>query len=334
MSDQAWQALGKSNLGFMDSLSSSMSQLEQKDKGAFTDIRTGPTLLIASDYAGERREDLASSYSFIAIDAQYLWLWDEMWGKVRSSILPDNRRFAFKKLSDQIRQKALLPFLKSANCIPGVLVTYVFHKNVGQLFDEEESDWKADWKQAQFEKLMRIAHLFSMTVSCLSRSGQEVMWITDNDAIMANEKKQKQTRSVVMHFLNHYLKHPVSWTRFGTPNDLASEDLLAICDMSCGYIGELAGALFAAVGQKCSHSILWQADIQNKTRAFMDWYMDDLKHTLKRITVLIWRDPDDSLRHTCIHFAGRSNPAFYWHEDFMRVFGISSPNSNQGEGIH
>lgn len=303
----------------MNSLSGAMAELENKESEAFTDIRSGPTVLVASDYAGERDEDIASSYSFMFLDSIYLWPWTELWQKNRSHHLPDNRRFAFKKLNDKIRQKALIPFLKSANTIPGVLVTYVFHKNTGYLFDGEDTEWKPDWKKDSFEKLLRIANLFSMMVSCLSCSQQSIVWLTDNDTIMANDLKQKQARSTVMHIINHYLKHPVSWSQFGTPGDLASEDILSICDLACGAINELAGSLFVAAGQKCNLPFFWESSIQNKAHQILEWYLDDSKHVLKRITVLIWRDPDGSLRHQCIHFNGRNNPTFFWYSEFMQI---------------
>jgi len=316
----------------MNSLAEAMAQLESKAPEAFTDVRTGSTLLVASDYAGERNEDIASSYSFLFLDTVYLWLWNEMWSKGRSHALPDNRRFSFKKLNDKVRQRALIPFLKSANTIPGVLITYVFHKNTGYLFEGEEIEWKADWKKNSFEKLLRIANLFSMMVSCLSRSQQNIIWITDNDTIMANDEKQKQARSVVMHIINHYMKHPVSWTHFGTPGDIASEDILAICDLACGAINELAGSFFAAAGQKCNQPIFWENIVQGKAHQILEWYMDDLKHALKRITVLVWRDPDDSLRHQCIHFTGQSNPAFFWHSEFMRIVTNNPYPKNLNDG--
>jgi hypothetical protein len=323
-----WSPLNKPELGFMNSLSDAMAQLESKDTKAFTDIRHGPHLLVASDYAGERDIDIANSYSFLFLDAVYLWLWDEMWHKNRSHFLPDNRRFAFKKLNDKVRQKALIPFLKSVNTIPGILITYVFHKNAGYLFDREEIEWKADWKKDSFEKLLRIANLFCMMVSCLSRSHQNIIWLTDNDTIMANEEKQKQARSTVMHIINHYVKHPVSWSRFGTPNDIASEDILSICDLACGAINELAGSFFAAAGQKCNRPIFWESTVQDKAHQILEWYMDDSMHALKRITVLVWRDPDNSLRHQCMHFKGKNNPAFFWQSEFKNIMSNSLINKN------
>jgi hypothetical protein len=299
-----------------------MSMLEDKDLNVFTDIRTGPNLIVASDYAGECKGDKSNSYSFLACDAIYLWLWHEMWEKTRSKHLPDGRRMSFKKLNDKFRQGALVPFLKAANTIPGVLITFVFHKNTGLLFKGEHTSWKHQWKRRPFEKLLRVAHLFSMIISCLSRNQQEIVWLTDNDEIMANEAKQKNTRSVVMHLLNHYLRHQISWTRFGTPKGLASEDLLAIPDLACGAINELAEALFLAAGQKCNKPKMWEADIQNKAQKILDWYCDDAKHSLKRILVLVWRDPDKKLRHSCIHFSGQARPDYYWHKELMQIMEI------------
>jgi hypothetical protein len=304
-------------------MSSSLAMLDNETICAFTDVRNGPTLIVASDYAGECNGDIANSYSFLACDSIYLWLWQEIWAKARFEILPDNRRMSFKKLNDKHRQKAVVPFLKAANTIPGVLLTFVFHKNTGFLFEGEHTKWTDEWKKEPYEKLLRVANLYSMIISCLSRHQQEVVWLTDNDAIMANEAKQKQARSVVMHILNHYLKHTITWTKFGTPGTLESEDLLSIPDLSCGAINELASVLFLAVGQKCHNSIIYKADIQGKAQKILNWYMDDTNHSLKRTLVLIWRDPDKSLKHKCIHFTSQPNPEYCWQKELRQIIGNS-----------
>jgi hypothetical protein len=105
-----------------------------------TSVRGGPQLIMTSDYSGQHAGCDAEVYSFLIADAVYLWLWQEMRKNLRQKYLPDMRRMSYKALGDKQRQAALIPFLRIANCIPGLLLTIMVDKRIKQLFGLSQSD--------------------------------------------------------------------------------------------------------------------------------------------------------------------------------------------------
>ncbi len=227
---------------------------------------------MASDYGGDRRESDFESYSFLIADAGGLGEWRARMNRLRDTILTDGRTISFKdRNSDAVQRRAEPHFLAAANTIPGVVATILVDRTVPsvRMFPPREefavtgSNTPAaamftNWKQPTFERLMRIAWFGTTIFAGLSTPEQHLLWITDNDDIVANDGRT-QTFGVSVAAVRLWMQpgmspprldvtRPASWP---TPaKRLALEDLLSVADYA-------AGAVPAAltVGQHHGHSI-------------------------------------------------------------------------------
>jgi hypothetical protein len=151
-------------------------------------VDRGPTLAVVSDYAGDNGALGFHSYSFLLADLAFTWYWDEVRRELRRSVLKDGRRLSYKKLqSDQNRARCLVPFLRAANSIPGLLITLLVDKRIQSWFKPDpavgfpEVVSRNRWRANQFEKLMRIVHFSALLVSGLVGPQQRVLWVSDKD---------------------------------------------------------------------------------------------------------------------------------------------------------
>ena len=64
-----------------------------------------------------------------------------------------------------------------------------------QITEKLEGYSHGKWKPAMFEKSMRIIYTLTYFIKLLIPSGKKIFWMTDQDAIMANENKTEDTSS-------------------------------------------------------------------------------------------------------------------------------------------
>ena len=194
-----WRHLNKPHIGVMNEFSSTIAGLELREPYALPSIH-GQLFLILSDYSGDH--DLAEyqSLSFLFADLQRCQKWEGMRLKLRQNYLSDGRRISFKGLRDKKQQIALPSLLTAADTIPGLSVTILIHKSIESLFTDsgyidlnnpEFHDYR-HWKIRSFEKMLRVVHFVSFFLSGLSRPGQDVLWITDQDEIAANDNRLRE----------------------------------------------------------------------------------------------------------------------------------------------
>src|SRR5262249_27803293 len=99
---------------------------------------TGPNVYIASDYSGEAKSHLYDVLSILYLDVQQSSEWAERRRLVRTQYMADGRRMSFKALNDRQRQGALVPFLRAANAIHGVLISIAVRKSITNLCTSED----------------------------------------------------------------------------------------------------------------------------------------------------------------------------------------------------
>ena len=331
ISQLVWRPLNRPEFGLIDAISTLIHHLELSQSNLLTTVRLGPTLFLSSDFSGQH--DLAEyeSYSFLIADLIYLWLWDDMRKEVRSRYLSDKRRMSFKGLNDAQKRRALIPFLRSANCIPGLSITLLVDKSIPSLLS---SDGKLDmshpeyknyqhWKSHVFEKLLRVAHFAGMLIAGLSAPEQNLIWVTDEDEIVPNEQRLVEACDVIEHIMNHYLTHKLGRVQFGTTKSddgsLALEDLAAIPDFVAGAMCDLAPT-FVQRARGLSFVVPKDSVEKNKNKVIMDWFADPI-HTLKKLVVSLDYE-EGRVIPSCIHFQA-SNPAkeFFWRKEFLKRIG-------------
>ena len=312
MSAHVWKPICRPHLGMADSISEMIRAEEWRSPDLLTDARASPTLLVASDYGGEHRSAAYLTISVLVADLQGLVSsWEPQRRMVRSRFANDGRRLSYKKLGDRQRYKMLLPFLASANHIPGVVATFLIDRRIKSFFrgeTEPAEELVVDpktWKPRAFEKLLRVAHLGSLLIAGLSAERQNVLWITDHDAIAANLAKHTEATNVIASVLSGYLLHPVGHIRLATAQSddgsLNVEDVLAIPDIAAGAWGEVSSNVASRLGRVAhATNVLATNNLLPKAHDVLLWLSDN-RHALKRIAFVVEHVPPNQFKAHMIH---------------------------------
>lgn len=305
-------------LGFMNVLSSAVLGAARRPN-AVPNLRSSTHLLIGSDYAGFHRGAHFEVISLLVSNPETLCSWELRRGLLREAMLSNQRRMSYKALNDRERRAALIPFLTNANQIPGLLLTVAFDRRTSSVFRASGRLGRNDlpiqfarWKTTTAERALRIIHLVCFLLRGMSCEGQDLLWITDEDEVVANENRLRTFVDTFAAISSHYLSHQMGHLRIGTTRSDTGlrdlEDYVAICDFVAGSLQDLlsTGDVSMIV---CAPSLFIprKAGIQNKATKIMDWFADN-SQPLKRITFIIDEDPATSrLRATLVRFHGSND---------------------------
>jgi hypothetical protein len=206
---------------------------------------------------------------------------------------------SFKTLRDKKKRAVLEMFLSAANNIAGLSISILVHKAITSLFRESGQidlgepghEEFSHWKETSFEKMLRVVHLVGFFIAGLSRAGQDVLWITDEDEIAANDDRLRELTKLFGNVSSHYIPHNMGHFRCGTTkSDDGSrqlEDLASIPDLIAGALSEVVVAMNQQ-GMMPSNSIFVfrPQNIKAKTAEIMNWFSTNLE-PLKRLVYMI-----------------------------------------------
>jgi three-Cys-motif partner protein len=141
---------------------------------------SGSHLAVGSDYSGNHKGSSFNTYCYLIMDTDRSPAWPRLRGEVRRQFLPNGRRMSFKNLGDGHRQRALIPFLQSADSISGHLVALVVTKQLSNLswryaYDDtvpKQLGLRGTWKARPFEAMFRSAHMFALMLSIGAESSR------------------------------------------------------------------------------------------------------------------------------------------------------------------
>ncbi|GKT18873.1 hypothetical protein AVHY2522_20440 [Acidovorax sp. SUPP2522] len=161
---------------------------------------------------------------------------------------------AFKNLGDKKRAAALPGFIDAAEKIQGLLLVVLVDKRIKSLFQQTGDDKRvngdgdilSNWLPKVEGKLLRICHVAALLVAGLSRPGQNIVWISDQDEIAANDQRLRQLTEASGRIMSAYLEHALGHLRVGTTaSDSGTrdvEDFVAIADLAAGALCEVLNA--------------------------------------------------------------------------------------------
>lgn len=302
-------------LGFMNVLSSAVASAT-RHREAVPNLRSSRTLLLGSDYAGFHRGARFEVISMILSNPEKLHLWDSRRHLLREARLSNQRRMSYKALNDRQRRSALLPFLEIANEISGLLLTVAIDRKTVSVFQAGGRLSRAEppvefsrWKIATIERALRIIHLASFMLRGLSCEGQDLLWITDEDEVVANEARLRTFVNTFATVSSHYLAHPMGHVRIGTTRSDTGvrdvEDYVAVCDFVAGALQELlSSGELDIILRAPSLFVPRKPGVRNKATEVIDWFADN-SQPLKRITFIVDEAPiSGQLRATLVRFHG------------------------------
>jgi hypothetical protein len=260
---------------------------------------------MASDYSGAHKAARYEIIAFIIADLSFIWLWDEFRNRVRKAHLADGRRLSYKGLSDRWRARAIIPFLRASNTIPGLLAVFAVSKRCLHLLSEPLPPpgvgevQLGNWKAVSFERLSRVGLLGSMILSCMSAPHQNVLWITDQDEIAPNVTKLTEATAVLAHYTSHLCRHPLGYLRFGTTasddGTLQLEDLAALPDLGAGAVSDVFSRFKDDFGRSVGPILTGlPSDLPHKARMLTGWIAEQW-HPLRKLIVVV----DDA--GPCVH---------------------------------
>jgi hypothetical protein len=248
-----WHPYTNERIGFLRAFSDKIASYQERVPGSIPNLRQSSAIWSFSDYGGEHSGAEFDSYAFLFTTPESVHQWRPVRDAWREIMGLGDRRMAYKRLSDDIRQRACYPFLRTADLLDGYLVSIAVHKSISSFFSYSKIDSSlpelapyVNIKPKVLEKLFRILHLLGFFLGGLSASGQNFRWISDEDSIFANEERIKQLQGLIGNILSMYLRHDMGHVRYGTtasdPGDLSIEDLAAIPDIITGATSEAMSA--------------------------------------------------------------------------------------------
>lgn len=264
------------------------------------DVRGGSHFVLASDYSGQHAGATHKTYSFLLASVDQSQSWEVARARFRER-LGDQRRISYKDLRDQRKWRALPEFLAAADQIVGVLATFIVDRRFDTLLPPTINDQIGSLlpqtlpvpSSAILEDMVRTAHFIVLLIAGLLRDDQGVQWITDEDAIVQNEIRQTQMRSVLStvskahHKEVPYLKFfNMGLTSSPDPSRII-EDFASIPDLAAGAVA----SYFEERPELLSQAERGRLDpppknMQAKTYQILDW-IGSKNVPLKRWTFLL-----------------------------------------------
>ena len=305
-----WKSVETPSGTILSRINESFVELSKSCHQSFPNLRNSDTLLITSDYSGDSADYPYYVFSFLITTIDAWNLWETERKKIREACFSDKRRMTFKKLSDQQRQKALPLYLKSANQLKGISFSVVIDKKCHSFFDhiydkpKPEFEPFGKWKHSVLEKAGRITHILSILISGLATQGQNIIWITDEDSIAANDEYVCNLTNLFGWTLSLYLSFDLGHIRCGTSRcddgTLQLEDLLAIPDLVAGAISEQYRVKKETDTAWDEVFFMYRPDFSEKTQA-ITWWLSDTKTPLNKLVYHI-KNKKEKTVGSLIHF--------------------------------
>lgn len=260
---------------------------------------TSSHIMVGSDYSGIHRRSDYRVYSFLIADTDNSPDYPELRRQLRAELLRDGRRMSYKKLNDRIRQKALFPFLKTADSFTGLCCAIVVHKGLERMSTSPNSlnlwqklhGLEARWGRLAFEAMARISHFYCLLLSVVSSPHQHVTWITDQDEIIANDDRLTDVMNFVAKMSGLYIEHQLGeFAMNSTQVDIGDrefEDFVAIPDLVAGAFADIVTVWSQQPGWRDGGDLTLKPDaIPAKANVISAWFCSE-SPKLRRCTVLI-----------------------------------------------
>ncbi len=303
---KVWNYIPDSGGGLIDSWGSYLSKLEQSGKVFFPDFSATDTLFIFSDYSGDHSQSKFFAYSFLISDADSVGVFSHSQKKFWEDNSLGDRIINYKNLKDNIRAKALVPFLKFSNDLNGILFSVIIPKRLQQLFmvtpGSKTENILLAWNKAQTkEKLLRLIHFITILLNGLSKPHQNIFWITDNDDIVANDLQLTAGTNLFANLSSQYLYHDLGHFRFGRKgNESSAKELSKLCsipDLASGALTELLNH-YSKLNLSLVQNIIipFPLDVKRKVLPITYWHSYELENSkLRKIVINIKEEANSDL---------------------------------------
>jgi hypothetical protein len=244
-----WRRVNKPELGMMNVLSNKLGDMEDRRPGNFPTFNPTEPLVIISDYGGSHQGSRFETYSFLFTQPSSLPEWNTFRLFIREKYRFQVGRMAYKKLNNRECGEACFPWLTAADQLNGLLITFAIDRSLGSRFNKAElavlrqvrTDLAGSPRKT-IERMFLVCHFIAVVLAGLWSASQEVIWITDQDDIAANEKLQSSLEETLQNVALMYLGERLNTLHCGTTafddGVMQVEDLASIPDLMAGAISE------------------------------------------------------------------------------------------------
>lgn len=206
------------------------------------------TVAIFSDYGGESKNSKYYTYSFLICALDHTDLFQSIMKFIRKEYDLDEKEIAFKDVGYGPISRALDDYLSALNMIPGLLLTLVVEKGAASINRKEVKEITnllkeynlGEWKPGVVQKLILICNVSAYLVALLAADNQKVFWLTDNDAIAANDDLAANWIKIFYRTLSILSRNNLQDVRCALPcaerRHLPSMDLLSCADIVAGSV--------------------------------------------------------------------------------------------------
>ena len=211
----------------------------------------GDPIYVATDIGGEHKGSGYTVYTALFASLPGSSEWEVRRRRVRSQFMADGRRMAFKRLNDNMRRRALEPFLDAAGWIDGLVLSLAFEKGFRPFLGpmEGHETWRSHlgleehWPAKKLDRLLISTNLVAMLIGGLGGEGQDICWISDQDALFANDAYSQDVLRAMGAISTLYVQHEPGELWIGTtaidPGDRVEEDLASVADLVAAALGEI-----------------------------------------------------------------------------------------------
>lgn len=256
------------------------------------------TIGVFSDYGGEHSGSRYQTYSVLVYGWNHASSFEDMIEEVRSRHGVNNTtEMSYKSLRFGPLKRCLPEYLKTCSLIAGMLFTVIVDKNVTSVLgprNREQYDGLASilssngfgkYKPHTAEKVLRVIHISAYLVALLSKRGQKVFWMSDNDAIISNEERTLLAAKLFQNILPIYSSHSYGEFFYSAPhlmdNPRTFSNFLSVADLA-------AGALEGYLTRKMKNQL---NELKPEAKTIMSW-LGRAGIGLKKHTMLIELDGD------------------------------------------
>src|SRR5438876_4075117 len=176
--------------GFISDVSNLIAVEAWKDSFSVPNLSGDETIFLFSDYS--KAGNHYTTYSFFVCGERGANHFASTRKLVRKRFRIGRRHMSFKQMNDRLKLRALPAFLNAINRVEGVLLSFVVDRRIQFMFAEQaleaDSGFFSTVKKRVLEDMLRIVHFGAQSASTVFCPGQNIVWVTDCDDIVANEQ--------------------------------------------------------------------------------------------------------------------------------------------------
>ena len=284
-------------------------QVHLPDLSAFNNS----SVAVFSDYAGESSGNYYT-YSILVCGWNYIGPFAQRMSEIRRVHALEEKEISFKDFRMGQLRRALPDYLIALNnLLPGFLCTLVVDKKISTLFGPDgnklaemlQAEGVGEWKPVVTEKLLRITHTAGFLTTLLARNGQKVFWMTDNDAVCANEEQHLGALRMFERATRIYRRPNQEFPTIGgatpfDPKSLDTLDILSACDVT-------ASSLEHYLTRK-DHLSKSDLLVKGGVDSVLPWLAND-GIGLKKMALILNQRPDGQIEYGTLDFTPVNQPA-------------------------